>query len=175
MRGDSRRYGEFRCPSLRPNHSKSHRRPRVTTNTCSDSPLSISFRVLLASDDDDGNPGEVRSRWEAYSHWKRYLRGSRSGINPYTQHVYVVIDKGHGLHKALGGGVLPEQSLVLSQIGPLFIVGHLDPKIRPPPDGARTWRNLRIRLTGGTISPVKGWKFEKIRQRITSRRISWSY
>src|SRR5437773_1650655 len=52
---------------------------------------------------------------------------------------------------------VPEQSLVLSQIGPLFIVGQLEPS-RLSADEQRTWRNSRLRATGGTISPIQTWK-----------------
>ncbi len=106
---------------------------------------------------EDDELAALRNRWPAYCHWQRYLRGSRPGINPYTQHVFVVIDKAHGLDKALGGRIVPELSLVLSQIGPLFIVGQLEPA-RLSADDARTWRNSRIRTTGGTIRPITTWK-----------------
>lgn len=117
---------------------------------------SISWRTLKAFTEDEDS-GAIRSRWKAYNRWKRYLRGSRPGINPYTQHVFVVIDKAHGLDKALGGRLVPELSLVLSQIGPLFIVGQLNPS-RLSIDEERTWRNSKLRATGGTISLVKKWK-----------------
>lgn len=116
---------------------------------------SISWRTLkfyLAAEE-----GARSTREDAYSHWKRYLRGTRTGINPYTQHVYVIVNNVHGLDKALGGQVFPEQHLVLSQIGPLFIVGLLNPD-RFSADDQITWRNSKIRSTGGTISPVKLWK-----------------
>jgi hypothetical protein len=117
---------------------------------------SISWRTLKAFTEDE-DVGALRSKWEAYNHWKRYLRGSRPGINPYTQHLFVVIDKAHGLDRALGGRIVPELALVLSQIGPLFIVGQLDPS-RLSADDERTWHNSRLRAIGGTISPVKQWK-----------------
>ena len=117
----------------------------------------ISEQLACRRNTEDKGTGAVRNRWQAYDHWKRYLRGSRPGINPYTQHVFVIVDNAHGLDRALGGRIVREQSLVLSQIGPLFIVGQLDPSSLSA-DEERTWRNSRLCATGGTISPIQTWK-----------------
>src|SRR5262249_28959361 len=103
---------------------------------------SISWRTLKVHTEREGI-AKVRNRWRAYSHWQRYLRGNRGGIDRYAQHVFVITDEVHGLHKALGGRVYPEQSLVLSQIGPLFIVGQLAPQLLSAGEKV-TWRNSKI-------------------------------
>jgi hypothetical protein len=117
---------------------------------------SISWRTMKLYYEDQAIGG-IKSRWKAYDYWKRYLRGSRPGVNPYTQHIFIVNDKIHGLHKALGGQVFEEYAYVLSQIGPLHIVGLLNPDGLSK-DDQRTWRNTKLRTTGGTIRPVSVWK-----------------
>lgn len=120
---------------------------------------SISWRTLKFYR--DHSVGRPSAKCEAYSHWKRYLRGSRSGVNPYTQHVFIINDPANIWNKLMGGTVFEEQSLVLSQIGPLLMVGHLDPKSLSV-DEQETWRNSKIRRSGGMLAPIDGWVFDRV-------------
>jgi hypothetical protein len=117
---------------------------------------SISWRTLKLHYEDKANAA-IERLWKGAKQWKRYLRGTTGGINPYTQHVFVISDNIHGFDKMLGGMLVEAQSLVLSQIGPLLIVGHLKPENLS--SGEKTiWRRSQIMSTGGSITPIRRWE-----------------
>ena len=118
--------------------------------------VSISWRTLKYHTPGTHNRA-VENKWEAAGIWKRYLRMSAPRIKSYTQHIFNVIDNPFGLEKMLGGALVREQSLVLSQIGPLLIVGHLKPQDLSAEEQI-TWRNSKVLSTGGSISPIREWK-----------------
>jgi hypothetical protein len=116
---------------------------------------SVSWRTLKLYYDDKTNAG-IENLWPAANHWMRYLRGTRPGIQPYSQHIYVVNDNPQGLDKMLGGHVIEMQSLVFSQIGPLLIVGHMRPKKLS--SGEMTiWKRSQLKSTGGSLKPLRVW------------------
>ena len=117
---------------------------------------SISWRALKLYYQDRDN-GAIESLWKGAKQWKRYLRGTAGGISPYTQHVFVISNNLHGFDKMLGGMLIEAQSLVLSQIGPLLIVGHLKPERLS--GGEKTiWRRSQVVSTGGSITPIRRWE-----------------
>jgi len=118
---------------------------------------SISWRSLKLRYEDEPL-GAVRNKWPAFSIWQRYLRESRTGIAPYTQHVFAAPNQPHGMDKGLGGHVIVAEGLVLSQIGPITIVGLLAPD-RLTEHEKPTWANSMVRQTGGKITPIKQWVF----------------
>lgn len=98
-------------------------------------------------------PDNIKS---ACRQWKEYLRGKRSQLGPYSQHVFIVFAQGVEFHKGLGGQVFPDENTVFSQIGPLFIVGlfgrgHLDSS------EIKVWDHSKLSVTGGQITPVSSW------------------
>jgi hypothetical protein len=113
---------------------------------------SISWRTLKYHTE-EVHRGAIRSRWIAYDYWKRYLRGTRSGINPCTQHVYVMTDNNSGGELAVGGTIYAHQSLILSQIGPLLIVGKLGQQSLSASE-ERIWQMSKLRGTGGALKVV---------------------
>ena len=94
---------------------------------------------------------------KAYKRWKDYLRGKADDLGPYTQHLFVVFDPEVPLHKGLGGQVFPEDCAVVSQIGPLFMVGLLD-RSHLPLDYLEMWSHSMVSEDGGTIKPVSEWR-----------------
>lgn len=116
---------------------------------------SVSWRTLKLFYDNMDNAA-IESIWKAAKYWKHYLRGSRPGINPYTQHIYVINDNPHGFNKMVGGHVFEAQSLVFSQIGPLLIVGHMKPETLLTGDRA-IWRRSQLSSSGGMLVPLRKW------------------
>ena len=118
--------------------------------------VSISWRTVKCVCDGKQRSGdelvEVASR-----RWKDYLRGKERHIGPYTQHLFVVFDRDASMHKALGGGVFVHERLVLSQIGPLFIIGLLDRSHLSVAD-LDVWSHSKISDEGGTIKPISAWR-----------------
>jgi hypothetical protein len=102
-------------------------------------------------------PRAIESRWEAYSHWKRFLRGSRPGVAPFTQHVFLLSSEECPFKKALGGVVQETAFVVVSQIGPLLFAGLLAPQ-RLSDEEKRIWKNSQIQREGGIVRPLKAWK-----------------
>ena len=117
---------------------------------------SISWRTLKYCQDKQNSA--LESKWEAAKRWKQYIRGTRGGVGPFTQHIYLINDNPHGFDKFLGGVVSPDNSLVLSQIGPLLIVGHLEPNLLSS-DEKSIWRRSQILHTWGNITPLRKWVF----------------
>ena len=60
--------------------------------------------------------------------WRDYLAGRRSDIGVHSQHAFVAFDheEDRGLHNGIGGELYRIEGLVLSHLGPLFIVGWLN-------------------------------------------------
>ena len=95
---------------------------------------SISWRSAMHHVVSGGVRDEGRLR-EAMRHWQQYLLGRKSRVEPFTQHLLVVYPTDFDTHKALGGQVFLDKHLLLSQIGPLLIVGLLGHKqlsVAPP-------------------------------------------
>jgi hypothetical protein len=57
----------------------------------------------------------------------------------------------------LGGALITKPGLILSQIGPLIMVGHLNPQKLSPEERA-VWDNSKVRASGGFIKPIVDWK-----------------
>src|SRR5262249_5491176 len=103
------------------------------------------------------HPRAVEGPWDAARAWRRYLLGKSGGIGAYTQHVFNIIGNPFGLEKMLGGAVPDRSGLVLSQIGPLIMVGILEPEKLTPEERA-VWGNSQVRASGGVIKPLMNWK-----------------
>jgi hypothetical protein len=103
------------------------------------------------------HPRAVEGQWDAAQVWRRYLVGKQGGIKSCTQHVFNIIDNPFGLDKMLGGAIPTRSGLVLSQIGPLIIVGILEPEKLTIEETA-VWENSRVRAGGGVIKPLLEWR-----------------
>jgi hypothetical protein len=117
---------------------------------------SISWRSLKFHTP-GSHPRAVEGRWAAARVWRRYLLGKPGGLGAYTQHVFNIIDNPFGLEKMLGGAVPERSGLVLSQIGPLIMVGILEPEKLTSEERA-VWGNSQVRASGGVIKPLMHWK-----------------
>jgi hypothetical protein len=116
--------------------------------------VSISWRVAKR-DLEDGRIQPTEKLRSAMKDWKdhlNYLRrtgtGKKPRYQPHSQHLFAVYPKSVHSHKMLGGAVWPDDGLVLSQVGPLFIVGILD-------RSRLSLRDLKS-LDASEISPVSG-------------------
>jgi hypothetical protein len=103
------------------------------------------------------HPRAVEGQWKAARIWRRYLLGKPGGIKSHTQHVFNIIDNPFGLDKMLGGALISKAGLVISQIGPLIMVGHLKPETLTPEERA-VWDNSKVHASGGVIKPLVNWK-----------------
>ena len=61
------------------------------------------------------------------------------------------------MHKGIGGTVFADERLVLSQIGPLFIIGLLDRSHLSVAD-LDVWSHSTLSEEGGTIKPISAWR-----------------
>jgi hypothetical protein len=117
---------------------------------------SISWRSLKFY-----TPGEhrfaVESHWDAARVWRRHLLGKQLSLRSYTQHVFNIIDNPFGLDKMLGGAPPERTGLVISQTGPLVIVGILEPE-KLTEEELPVWGNSKVRSAGGVIKPIMDWK-----------------
>jgi hypothetical protein len=123
---------------------------------------SISWRVAMH----DIHLGRVQYEGrlrEAMRDWKGLLNqrrspapGVRPRYRPHSQHLFVVFAVGVDLHKAMGGKVYPDEGLVFSQVGPLFIVGLLD-RSRLSLADIKAYEASEVFPEGGTITPVTQW------------------
>ena len=118
--------------------------------------VSISLRTLMsylpraaASDCEDARA--------ARRQWSSFLRGKTQSLACYTQHVFLVRDEESKRHQVLGGQVFWDHRFVLSQIGPLHILGLLD---RTQLDSAerRIWERSKLEADGGVMIPVSEWR-----------------
>jgi hypothetical protein len=103
------------------------------------------------------HPRAVEGQWQAARIWRRYLLRKSGGTKSYTQHVFNIIDNPFGLDMMLGGAVPGRSGLVLCQIGPLIMVGLLDPQNLTPEERAIR-DNSRVRASGGVIKPIVNWR-----------------
>jgi hypothetical protein len=123
---------------------------------------SISWRVAMH----DVHLGRVKYEGrlrDAMRDWKGLLNQVRSPVpgvrprhKPHSQHLFVVFPVGVDLHKAMGGQVYPDDGLVLSQVGPLFIVGLLDRRWHSLTD-LTSWDASEVLPAGGTVTPITQW------------------
>jgi hypothetical protein len=118
--------------------------------------VSISLRTAMFFREEERR-GDSDCLTKACKHWKDFLRGRRSRVAPYSQHLFVVFDKDDSLHLGLGGDVYPHQQLVLSQIGPLFIVGLLG-RSHLSLEEIDVWSHSIILEGGGSIKPISKWR-----------------
>ncbi len=116
---------------------------------------SVSWRTTKSDLERYAREVSLRAK-AAMDRWRQYVRGRKSSVKPFSQHLFVVFDPIVGWHKSLGGQLFPRQNLVLSQVGPLFIVGLLDRRKMPLAD-LRIWDQSEILPTGGTVNPVSAW------------------
>lgn len=118
--------------------------------------VSISWRTVKSFS------GSRTSNWVdavagASRRWKDYLRGKKPRVGPYTQHLFIVFDPDASMHKGLGGQVFVAERLVLSQIGPLFIIALLDRSHLSVTD-LDIWSQSKLGEGGGTIKPISSWR-----------------
>jgi hypothetical protein len=118
--------------------------------------VSISWRTVKSCWKARGSNGDG-SVHTASQRWKDHLRGKKQNLGPFTQHLFIVFDRDASLHKGLGGGVFAAERLVLSQIGPLFIIGLLDRKHIPVAD-LDVWSHSKLSEEGGTVTPISAWR-----------------
>jgi hypothetical protein len=116
---------------------------------------SVSWRTLKLYYEEKPNAA-IEKMWVAAKRWKQYICGSRTGIAPFTQHTYVVNDNPQGFDKMIGGVAVPEQSLVFSQIGPLLVIGLMNPQHLSAREKA-IWRPAQITSPTDTIRPLRTW------------------
>jgi hypothetical protein len=131
---------------------------------------SISWRTLKFFYKKRSNKS-IEGQWPGAKQWRRYLRGDAVGVQSYTQHVFLISNNPHGFDKMLGGIVIEQQGIVLSQIGPLLIAGLLTPE-RISLRDAIIWRNSQIVRTGASLTPLREWRTgygDPKRQHITMR------
>jgi hypothetical protein len=130
---------------------------------------SISWRVALLSIERDNIElnGEGKA---ALCKWKDYLGRRGTEIQPYSQHAFVAFDQeeARGLHRGIGGEVYPAEGLVLSHLGPLFMVGWLD-KRSLSAEEKTIWARTEICPTEGTIMTISRVSQEVFALMITPR------
>jgi hypothetical protein len=95
---------------------------------------------------------EIRS---ACRIWRHYLLGKRATVGAFSQHIFLVHDKEIGRHHVAGGCVYEDRGLVLSQVGPLQIIGLFR---RPDVADHHSWKSSEVSRSGGIIHPVKEWR-----------------
>jgi hypothetical protein len=118
--------------------------------------VSISWRTAKFWHERLRHKADERAK-KAYKRWKDYLRGRTGQLGQYTQHLFIVFDPEVPLHKGLGGQVFVEDRVVLSQVGPLFIIGLLDRSQLSGKD-IEMWSHSKIYEDGGAIKPVLEWR-----------------
>lgn len=120
--------------------------------------VSVSWRTAMLDVQQRGVKGGKHLD-AALKHWRQFLRHKKTSVDPYTQHVFVIVPAHPEieLHKAAGGQVFPENGLVLSQIGPLWIVGLYDRR-RLPVSDLRIWNQSQIHPSGGNLKAIEAWR-----------------
>jgi len=122
---------------------------------------SISMRVLHRHFE-ECSPPLTPPMHAALRHWRRFLLGKERDVSGFTQHAFLcpgLEDNGNEVQwfKALGGVVVRPCNFVLSQIGPLWIVGFLERSHLTAVE--RTAMQVsQVLLNGGTLSPVTEWR-----------------
>jgi hypothetical protein len=127
---------------------------------------SVSWRVAMF-DLTGGEAGKPRACGDALKKWRRFLLGRCRDVGMYTQHLFVAVDPKGVMHRRLGGQILAEQHVVVSQVGPLTIAGllgraHLAFSARE----RAIWEQSKVSRDGGTIQPLDYWR--------VGSKITWS-
>ncbi len=117
---------------------------------------SISYRTMKFFNKDRSMRG-LDAKYPAAKRWRFFLLDKVVGIKSFTQHVFLINDNPQKLDLMIGGRVTDKFGYVLSQIGPLLIVGHLLPELLTA-DERITWRNSQINREGGRIEPLSAWR-----------------
>lgn len=146
------RYAAIFCKTLDRRPTESLRYDERLLRFCA----SISLRTAMNSLEHDTTKRDQTVR-PACRQWRDYLRGKRSSVGIYSQHVFVVFGRELEFHKGLGGNVFLHQDVVLSQIGPLFIVGQLRQERLSLPD-LKIWNESQVFESGGVVSPISAWR-----------------
>jgi hypothetical protein len=90
---------------------------------------------------------------KSYKIWKKYLLERKDNVDPYTIHLFVLKDQIKFPHTALGGFIDRENSLLLTQIGPMFFVSLMKPNILTH-DEMIIWNKSKISHRGGTLEVI---------------------
>lgn len=150
--GKDEKYAAEFCNKLEKNPTDAH----AYDGCLSSFAVSISWRTVKSWREGRRRSGDGLTD-KASRRWKDYLRGKERNLGPYTQHLFIVFDRDASMHKGLGGGVFTDENLVLSQIGPLFIIGLLDRKHLSVTD-LDVWSHSKLLEEGGTIKPISEWR-----------------
>jgi hypothetical protein len=118
--------------------------------------VSISWRTLRFHNE-EYDRSAIEDKWPASRIWRQYLLGRRKDVGAHTQHIFVAFDPLRGMHKALGGGFFPASNLIVSQVGPLFMVGLLSRREIVRSD-LNILQRSEIRPMGGRLTPVTEWR-----------------
>jgi hypothetical protein len=126
---------------------------------------SISWRVVRYYISAGQNQTDRHLLKKPSRRWKEYLLEERPDVRPFSQHIFVLVGGEVDWHKGLGGEVFADDELVLSQVGPLYMVGllerrHISAKER------NIWLQSELCPTGGTITPISEWR---VGENITGR------
>ena len=116
--------------------------------------VSISWRSLKLHHENMKN-SVLEMKWPGVRLWRQYLLGEVARIEPYNQHVFNIIGAPIGLDKALGGQPDSDHTPVISQIGPLLMVGHLKPQGLTAKEKL-TWNNTKVGRSGSIIQ-LRRW------------------
>jgi hypothetical protein len=117
---------------------------------------SISWRVMQFKLD-HLNRGILEHQFPACKYWRHYLRGIRNDVAGYSQHAFLVFDPKTEMHRILRGDIHPEQNLVISQAGPLLIVGRLS-KDRQNKADADIWAKTEVNRSSGVLTHLHEWR-----------------
>lgn len=120
--------------------------------------VSVSLRTAMAYMQEHKEFFNDASLNDACGAWRQYLLGRRkTGVKPYSQHLFVIYGQDVDWHKGMGGYPYSQVGLVLSQVGPLFIAGLLDRKRLSAAD-LKVWARSELCLGGGVAEPVSEWR-----------------
>ncbi|EMI16452.1 hypothetical protein RMSM_06610 [Rhodopirellula maiorica SM1] len=117
---------------------------------------SISLRTLEYCGKLESLPKRSQIK-SAHKCWRDYLLGKRSDVMPFSMHCFLLFDKSLSMHKAMGGHVFHDDDLILSQVGPLFIVALLDRRQLSVCD-LDIWSQSAVATGGSTLTPWKEWR-----------------
>jgi len=92
--------------------------------------------------------------------WKDYLLDKKSDVRPFSQHLFIVFDQELNHHKGLGGDLYLRGGLVLSHVGPLFMIGLFGRRGFSLSD-LKLWNASELRPEGGEITALSEWHVGK--------------